>query len=207
MRRSFRAQAPGLGEFSEATAALAHRARQAGVTFEHNPVKNITSDLIWVVRRYLPHTQASEKFSSALSTYDVLPDLHTRRNETVNLAGLDLVTAEAAATLAQQGCAVTLFSPGRGIAVDGHPGYREATRKLFDQLGVKLIIGQLPDEINASEVWIVGALEKTPDISADDAQWSAPNPTQRVDAWLADAYEPNMLTTGIYDAVKLSLSL
>jgi 2,4-dienoyl-CoA reductase-like NADH-dependent reductase (Old Yellow Enzyme family) len=205
--QDWRAQAPGLGEFSEATAALAHRARQAGVTFEHNPVKNITSDLIWVVRRYLPHTQASEKFSSALSTYDVLPDLHTRRNETVNLAGLDLVTAEAAATLAQQGCAVTLFSPGRGIAVDGHPGYREATRKLFDQLGVKLIIGQLPDEINAPEVWIVGALEKTPDISADDAQWSAPNPTQRVDAWLADAYEPNMLTTGIYDAVKLSLSL
>ena len=206
--QDWRAQAPGLSEFSEATAALVHRARQAGVTFEHDTAKILASDLTWVVRRYVPHTEASEKFGAAQSTYDALPSVHTRHNQTINLAGLDLVTAEMAATLAQQGCAVTLYSPGRGIAIDGHPGYREATRKLFDQLGVTLMIGQLPDEIHASQTWIVGALEKTPDLSADDAQWSsAPDPAQRADAWLSDAYEPNMLTAGIYDAVKLSLSL
>jgi hypothetical protein len=205
--QDWRARAPGLSEFSEATAALVLRARQSGVKFEDDPVQNMTSDLIWVVRQYVPQTQASEKFGAALGTYDVLPSIQTRHNQTVNLAGLDLVTAETAATLGQQGCSVTLYSPGRGIAIDGHPGYREATRKLFDSLGVKLIVGQLPDEIHDPETWIVGALEKTPDISAEDAQWSAPNGAQRVDAWLADAYEPNMLTAGIYDAVKLSLSL
>jgi len=202
-----RALAPGLSEFSEATAALVLRARQAGVTFEHDTTQIFASDLTWVVRRYTPHTQATEKFGSAQNTYDALPSVRKRHNQTIKLAGLDLVTAEMATTLAQQGCAVTLYSPGRGIAVDGHPGYREATRKLFDQLGVTLIIGQLPDAINASETWIVGALEKTPDMSADDAQWSTPNAAQHVDAWLDDAYEPNMLTTGIYNAVKMSLAL
>lgn len=198
--QAWRATVPGQAEFGEATDALVQRARDAGVRFERRAARSEEYDLLWVVRRYQPSAAPS---TDALANYSVLDGSNRHCTAPVTAVGQDLGTAEAAVLLAQAGTPVALWTPARDIAVDAHPGYREATRRLLNDLVVEVRTGAAPDAKQPG-TQLLGQMVSPVGIDQENAQWSMPYVTVRPDAWLGDAYEPGVLTATIYAAVTIA---
>ena len=205
--QDWRARVPGLEEFAESTRALAGRAQRAGVRFVRDTLHPGDCDLVWAVRRFTPFAAtALTAGRDTLSSYEVLATPGRIQDDTVTLVGQDLATAEAALLLATHGKRVTLRCPTRSIALDGHPGYRESTLKAYKQLGV-IVETSFKGEIAQCEGdLVIGEIGPCAAIDTPGAQWTIPFMPARVDHWIDDAYEPNVLTRTVYEAADLALA-
>jgi 2,4-dienoyl-CoA reductase-like NADH-dependent reductase (Old Yellow Enzyme family) len=205
--QDWRARVPGLGEFADSTIALVGRAKRAGVRFVHDTGEPADCDLVWAVRRYTPFAANTLTGGrDALSSYEVLAAPERIAGDEVALIGQDLATAEAALLLASRGKRVTLRCPARFIALDGHPGYRESTLKAYQQLGVTVETSFKGEIAQCEGALVIGEIGPAAPIDSPEAQWTIPFPTVRVDQWIDDAYEPNVLTRTVYEAADLALA-
>lgn len=204
----WRANVPGQGEFAEATAALVHRAEDAGVQFEPRIPQSNEYDLLWVVRRLQP-VSSIEKFQSRASStsYDVVAGLQCDLTNPITVVGQDLATAEAALLLVEAGFRVDVWSSGRDIAIDAHPGYREATRHRLKAQGVDVRTNSIPDTHELAASLIIGQIAMATGVGDDSVRWVTPYPAGSPDAWLGDAYEPGALTTTIYEAMAVAVAV
>ncbi|MEI6113648.1 MAG: NADH:flavin oxidoreductase [Burkholderiales bacterium] len=205
--QDWRARVPGLEEFADSTAALVGRAKRAGVRFVLDTSEPADCDLVWAVRRYTPFAaNALTGGRDALSSYEVLAAPGRIQGDEVTLIGQDLATAEAALLLASHGKRVTLRCPTRFIALDGHPGYRESTLKAYKQLGVTVETSFKGEIAQCEGTLVIGEIGAAAAIDTPEAQWTIPFPPARVDHWIDDAYEPNVLTRTVYEAADLALA-
>ena len=192
-----RARTPGRAEYKDATAALLERALAAGACFTRAAADG-TADMNWVERRFEPTTPG------LISSYDVLAARVAlpAAGAHVLIRGDDLVSAEAAMLLAEAGCRVTLFPLGRDVAMDAHPGFREQLRRLLLERGHSI----LEDGIGVEGLWDMIVYGRDTMLGTDSpSAWHGVT-TVRPDALLNDAYEPNMLTLGVYAAAVIALN-
>ncbi|MCC5857458.1 MAG: tRNA-dihydrouridine synthase [Ectothiorhodospiraceae bacterium] len=212
----WRAGVPGQEEYEEVIAAAHRRAAGVGVRFA-DWVPSSRVDATWRVHNYQPVDDALlQRHTDAVDVYRVLSgDVAPGAGERVLVYGADLATVEAGALLRAAGCEVRLRVPARDVALDAHPGYREANRQLLETRRVDLRIARDIDGLEAGDIrWadhiVIGDTGKPR--YEDPAAWResavhAGEPTEsvRADAVLADAYEPGLMTRGIYDAVDMAL--
>lgn len=204
----WRAKVPGQTEFTEATEALLRRAQDAGAQIERRAPQANEYDLLWVVRRYQPlSSPATLSSRAAFTSYDVLAGAICHLQLPLTAVGQDLATAEAAVLLAEAGTRVEVWAPGRDIAVDAHPGYRESTRRRLSTLGVEVRTSKMPQAHQLLSALVVGQLASPARMDDNDAQWVIPYLTARPNAWLGDAYEPGLLTTTIYEAAAMAAAV
>src|SRR5690606_10461515 len=151
-----------------------------------------------------------------ISAYDVLCDKKTvAAGPAVAVVGPELASTEAAIRLARAGCTVRLYVPGRFIAGDAHPGYREASHRLLAALRLEVLIdsaGADAETLRCADTLVVVHMPSKSDYEYPAAWTTRPNETQAyggmpVSAFIADAYAPNLMTRGVYDAVDLAMSL
>jgi len=194
--QALRARTPRRTEYKDATAALLERALAAGACITHAPTDG-TADMNWVERRFEPTTPG------VLSPYDLLAGRVPipSAGAHVLVQGDDLVSAEAAMLLAEAGCRIALRS-SRGVAMDAHPGFREQLRRRLIEGGHSILENGSEAE-GAWEIILYGR-----DITLDTNSFSAWRgvSTRIYDALLDDAYEPNMLTRGVYAAALIALN-
>lgn len=200
--QAWRARVPGQVEHAEVLLAARRRAMAAGVRFLAGLMQDAEGDAVWRVRRFEPvDRERLDSLPNAVSSYDLL----ARRAavptgaRTVVL-GDDLASAEAALVAAIQGARVTLVISGAAIATDAHPGYREITLRKLNEAGATIVgrVGDLPP----ADLFAIG--HGPAPSRASPAAWAIP--AGKATAYLDDAYEPGMLTAGVYDAVALALS-
>jgi hypothetical protein len=160
------------------------------------------------VRGYQPRTSPATLSSrAAFTSYDVLAGAICHLQPPLTAVGQDLATAEAAVLLAEAGTRVEVWAPGRDIAVDAHPGYREATRRRLSTLGVEVRTSTVPKADQLLHTLLVGQLASPTGVADNDAQWVTPYLTACPDAWLGDAYEPGTLTATIYEAAAMAAAV
>ena len=205
--QGWRGAVPGQEEILEESVSLLERARRAGARLSTDALPALTSGmLVWTDRRFEPVMTAAASDLPTYSTYDVLGGrkaLSTYRFKSATVFGDDLSAAEAALILANRGAAVVLASPGRDIALDAHPGYRDVNRRSLEARGVKILL-DAPSPPPGGDVLVLGRGSTA--TSDGDAAWRGPeHDLSRVDAYLDDAYEPNALTRGVYAAFELAL--
>lgn len=210
--QAWRSGVPGQEEYAEGITALTHRAVRAGVTFP--PYRASPEDLVWRVRRYQPYDPSWRgRHHVVCSAYQVLSGEQSfAQGSQVAVVGVDLAAAEAAIVLAKAGCRVRLFSAMRDIAVDAHPGYREASRARLLQYEAEVRLcddGPQSHDLRWAEALVVGHPKEAS--YEDEPNWSAPqgaasDESTVTDAIIPDTYEPGLMTRGIYDAVDLALS-
>lgn len=206
--QAWRAEVPGQTEFTEATKALLQRAQDNGAKLERRTPQAGEYDLLWVVRGYQPRTSPATLSSrAAFTSYDVLAGAICHLQLPLTAVGQDLATAEAAVLLAEAGTRVEVWAPGRDIAVDAHPGYRESTRRRLSTLGVEVRTSKMPQAHQLLSTLVVGQLASPASMDDNDAQWVIPYLTARPNAWLGDAYEPGLLTTTIYEAAAMAAAV
>jgi 2,4-dienoyl-CoA reductase-like NADH-dependent reductase (Old Yellow Enzyme family) len=192
-----RARAPGQDEYAEGASALLARALAAGVRLDPAPVDG-TADLHWAERQFEPVAAGVPSVYDLLTGRIALPPAGAR----VLAAGDDLASGEAATLLAAHGCRVTLASPDRDVVVDGHPGFREQIKRRLAETGQTVLLGGE----TADGPWDLVLHGRDPAMDAGStAAWRTD--ASNVDAWLDDAYEPNMLTLGVYAAASLALEV
>lgn len=208
--QSWRAAISGQQEYDEAVSSAEHRALSAGVTYSTERPDDDT--LIWKVCRYQPVDASwADRHTSVISVYEVLSEeQHVSPDDTVVVVGSDLATAETAIKIASAGCAVRLYVSARQVASDAHPGYREACHRLLLAAGVDLHLesnGPDASSLEWARVFVVGHSGTT---AVNDANaWCVPSAVadaygkRTADATINDAYEPGIMTQGIYDAVNL----
>ncbi len=203
--QAWRAAVPGQQEFGEATGSLVLRARDAGVRIERRLPRADEYDVLWVVRRYQPVSLfAAQSPHTAFTSYGILAGMNRRGAARVTAMGQDLATAEAALLLAISGACVEVRTPGRDIALDAHPGYREATRRRLKGLGVEVLTDSPPQAADMHDALLMGQLEPGGGTDGKDASWVMPYSTPDPDAWLGDAYEPAALTAAVYEAAAIA---
>ena len=200
--QAWRARVPGQEEYCEAIAALAERARRAGVAIRTGTTETNEAMTRWAVRRFEPVLCNG---SSAVSSYDILSGRRKiAKGRSIIVHGDDLSAAEAAIVLAHAGNEVTLCSPGAQIAADAHPGYREVSRRVLAASGAKIELN-VPAVPSTADAVVYGrALGLGYENSA---AWVIGKEAADADALLDDAYEPDAMTRGIYAAVKLAFSI
>jgi len=195
--QAWRARVPGQGEHGEVLQGARARAAAAGVAFTPTAPETVTDH--WRVRRFQPVAQPTLGEVRAVSCYDVLSGrVSIDGAQHVVAIGDDLATAEVALMAANRGARVTLVTPGKDIASDAHPGYREITRTQLMALGATLVQDNVvPGD---GDLHVIG---RDPSLSYDaPAAWVMP--TEPADALISDAYEPGAFTTGVYDAFDLA---
>lgn len=198
--QAWRARVPGQQEHGEVIDAVLRRAINAGVRISDSLAVDQDSE-VWRTRRYQPIDQDRlGELPGSVPSYALLSqsvDISPGRR--VVVIGNDLSSAEAALLAASHGAPVTLHSSTSAIAVDAHPGYREASLRQILAHG-----GQVTQEaprFDPGDLVVVGHARNA---SYDDADsWLLPlEPTHRL---LSDAYEPGAMTRGIYEAVAAAL--
>ena len=195
--QAWRARVPGQGEHGEVLQGARARAAAAGVAFTPTAPGSVTDH--WRVRRFQPVNIQAHGPVDTVSCYDVLSGRTPLKNRHHVVAiGDDLATAEVALMAASRGARVTLVTPGKDIASDAHPGYREITRNQLLALGATLVQDNaVPGD---GDLHVIG---RDPSLSYDDpGAWVMP--TEPADALISDGYEPGAFTTGVYDAFDLA---
>jgi len=193
--QAWRAAVPGQAEYAESIEAALLRARGAGVEVERGLPAASQYDLLWVTRRYQPQ--------DGRGRYDVLAGMTA---DAASIAGADLAALEAALKLAARSAAgrgdgrrVVLYSPGKDVATDAHPGYRALGKRLMHELGGAIELETAPP---ATALGGAPAGAKF----GDETCWRFPYAVEHPDAWIADAYEPGLMTRAIYEAAELAAS-
>lgn len=203
--QAWRSLIPGQEEYGEGIAALAERARRAGVLFRSSAGGCAGDAIRWAVRRFEPVARDGSTAGQDLTSYDVLSGrCRIAGDSPVTVYGDDLSAAEAAIVLGGAGHRVKLCSPAADIAVDAHPGFRDVSRRRLAALGVEVERkGAAPCEVDG--VLVRG---RSGGLSYEDAgAWAVPEGAGEVDAFIDDAYEPGAMTRGIYAAAELAFAL
>lgn len=185
-------------EYDETIEAARTRATDAGVRIEPTLAVPDRFELRWVVRRFQPASDA------ATSAYDVLAGRASGEASTeTDVIGADLACAEAAVRLAQSGARVRLRSPGADIALDAHPGFRALNRRVLDAAGALIEVKMPLDQAFGTKRIVSGHPVTTPIAYGADEGWAYPH-GRDADAFIDDAYEPGLMTQGVYAAVRLA---
>lgn len=202
--QAWRARIPSQEEYAAVIEAARRRAAEAGVRVVLDPEPAAE---IWRVRRYEPVDRGMlAAVANSASCYDVLAGRVRLKSVRRAVAiGGDLATAEAAILVAKSGAQTILLSPDDNIGMDAHPGYREMAQRTLRELAADIRLGPAAQPADAdlgADLVIVGhAAQSDP---SSPSNWTASNlPAAR---WLSDAYEPNLMTKGIYEAVDLAIS-
>ncbi len=200
--QAWRAQVPTQEEYAEVIEAALRRALAAGARMVREAK---ATEQTWRVRRYEPVDRALLSVTAnSVSCYDVLAGrVDIDAGERVTVIGGDLASAEAAIVAAARGARATLVSPHDNIAMDAHPGYREIARRTLGRLNADIRLGPAgravgPDR-RADRIIIGHAAERRAPRHSD---WTTPDLSAT--HWLCDAYEPNRMTQGIYEAFALA---
>ncbi len=207
--QGWRARVPGLEEIAETAQALLARARAAGVELVRGEPRVGTLDVLWAVRRFVPTAAVLKRLHGAITSWDVLGGsgrLGGARRAVV--IGDDLSSADAAVVLAARGLAVKLYSPGRDIGMDAHPGFREVARRALAARGATVVTetaDALPDALVDGAMLVVGADWRSSDEGA--GAWWVPELPAGVDGYLDDAYEAGRATRTVYDAMARAMAL
>ncbi len=198
--QSWRARVPGQEEYREVVNAVLRRATRAGVQISDSPPLNEYVET-WRVKRYQPvdRTRLAE-VTGSVSSYALLSQsVNVPAGRRVVVVGDDLSAAEAALLAASRNAKVILHSSTSTIAVDAHPGYRELTLRAFLACGGEVI--QTPPALARDDFVVIGHAGSA---SYDDAgSWLTPR--EPADRLLSDAYEPGVMTRGIYEALAVAL--
>lgn len=203
--QAWRAQVPTQEEYAEVIEAALRRALAAGARLVREAE---AIEQTWRVRRYEPvHRALLSATANSVSCYDVLAGrVEIGAGERVTVIGGDLASAEAAIVAAARGARVTLLSPYDNIAMDAHPGYREIARRTLGRLNADIRLGPAgraaESDLCADRIIVGHAAERSASTHSD---WTAPDlPATH---WLSDAYEPNRMAQGIYEAFALASGL
>ena len=186
--QGWRARVPGQGEYRETIEAARRRAAAVGARFVSAGAAR-PADATWRVRRYEPIDRARlAGLRQAVSSYDVLSGrTPVAPRARVAVLGADLSAAEAALCAAVSGAAVTLFSSGRGVALD-------ATVRTGPE-------GEpCPSDLAGRDLVVIGHVSGAR--YDDPAAWAGDGAP--ADAFLEDAYEPGNMTSGVYAAFELA---
>lgn len=196
--QAWRAAVPGQAEYAEVIDAAVNRAEAAGASIVKAAPGAGEYDVLWVTRHYQPGTTRD------IDAYDVLAGrMPARAAPRFTVVGQDLASAEAGLRLASDGAMVTVLSPGADLALDAHPGYRAINRRLLDEAGAAVRTGTLPEGRLLEGRVVRGHPIAAPIAFGEDQGWAYPYGAT-ADAFIDDAYEPGLMTRGIYDAVALA---
>jgi len=202
--QAWRGRVPGQEEYLEGIAALAARARQAGVEIHIGTTAANRAAIRWATRRFEPALRDGRSLAHAATSYDVLSGRRTiAKGLPITVHGDDLSAAEAAIVLAHAGHRVTLCSPAAGIAADAHPGFRDVSLRMLAAAGARIEFN-VPAVPSTAGVVVYGRAPGL--VYESNAAWVTGEEAADADALLDDAYEPGAMTRGIYTAVKLALS-
>lgn len=201
----WRAAIPGQQEYLETIAVAKRRLLSVGGEFTSDPIEE--GSVLWGESRFLP---VDRKLVAADVLYKPVWQVFASAEAeptaaTIAVVGSSLMTVESAILLASRKHTVHLFTGGGSIAADAHPGYREKCRDLLIQLNIVLHTEPAPlatDVLSGfGEVFLgAGAHHDTTDIGA----WTQPQGAYR--SVIRDAYEPGLMTQGIYEAMDLAMS-
>lgn len=200
--QAWRACVPGQQEYTEVVEAVLRRATEAGVRIRSSPTTSERME-IWRTRKYQPIDQTwLAQVPGSVSSYALLSQsVDIAAGRRVVVIGDDLSAAEAALLAASRDARVLLCTTRPTIAVDAHPGYREATLRQFVAYGGR--VTQEAPELAPDDLVIVG---HSANASYDDASgWLSP--AESADRLLSDAYEPGAMTRGIYEAFATAMNL
>ncbi len=213
--QAWRSKVPGQEEYAEMLQSVEHRALQAGATYDDTIPP--AGALIWRSHCFQPQAVLQQTGGiQVLNAYEVLAGKHSlQAGERVVAFGPDLETAEAAILLAQAGCKLDVYIPGSWVAVNSHPGYRVASKRLIEKFGASLHtrcagLGEL--DLTGAKALLLGYPAELPAYEDPD-QWRMPEQVQNAyaasgtNALLGDAYEPGLMTRGVYEAVDIALQV
>jgi 2,4-dienoyl-CoA reductase-like NADH-dependent reductase (Old Yellow Enzyme family) len=207
-----RAEVPGQSIVAETAAAMRRRAAAEGVSFASGDGAPGGFEVVAATRRFRPFgSPVAANGTVSRDPIEVLAGSNTfaAQNQRAVVMGDDLCSAEAAVLLAEGGAEVTLWLPGKGVAMDAHPGFREVTGRALAERGVVVerevedVLGKAPPL--SGGLIVVGRTGKA--AYEDPAAWSAPALNGGDVLWLDDAYEPGAMARGVYDAVDAAIAL
>ena len=199
--QGWRGMVPQQHEYAELVAAAMHRASLSGVRFLRRAPVAGEFDRLWAVRRYQPGGASSP------NCYEVLQEAVELPEELLLLVhGGDLASTEAAVKLAMNGRRVRLSTSQADFCLDAHPGFRALHRRSIAQCGAELLTSVPLPQAQAGEAVIAGPASSPGARNMQDSDWCYPyaefgTPAACID----DAYEPGLMTTGVYAAVALAL--
>jgi 2,4-dienoyl-CoA reductase-like NADH-dependent reductase (Old Yellow Enzyme family) len=203
----WRSRVPGQEEYGEVIVALERRARRAGVRFQSGEVAD--DAVVWRVRCYQPLNQdLLDAHPDATTVYQVLAALRVpEAGRRVLVHGADLASVEAAILMQSRGCRVRLLVPARDVGLDAHPGYREACRVLLAETGAEVFLESGAEISEQTMRWADALVIGHGSIARYDDQsaWTDFTAPGNGDRCLADAYEPGLMTRGIYAAADMVL--
>jgi hypothetical protein len=199
--QQWRGTVPKQGEYAELVAAAQHRAAMAGVMFSFLAPAANEYDRLWSVRRYQPGD------ASPPSCYDVLRGAASFPPDTaLHVRGGDLASSEAAVKLAKDGYRVELSTPLADICLDAHPGFRVLHRRLIEEFGGRVLSALAAPEAGAGLTVISGPTTRSGRKETLQPDWDYPYAAVgNADACIDDAYEPDLMTAGVYAAVELAV--
>lgn len=206
-----RALVPTQRGIAEVTDALLGRAVRAGVHLQADLPTANGFDMIWGIESFRPmDAWRPAREVPVAAAADLLEDAELpAKGERITVVGDDLCAAEVALWLADLGAVVSLLSPGRDIAVDAHPGFREVTRRALAAAGAEVAVALAEpfehDALTQADRLVLGrggALDWE-----KQTNWRRRDLPFEVSGRLKDAYEPNLLTRTVYEAVDMALGL
>jgi 2,4-dienoyl-CoA reductase-like NADH-dependent reductase (Old Yellow Enzyme family) len=192
---------PQQDEYAELVAAAQCRAARAGVQFLVRAPAAGEFDRLWSVRRYQPGG------ASFPNCYEVLQGKASfPANATLLVHGGDLASTEAATKLAKAGHRVELSTPLADICLDAHPGFRALHRRLIADFGGRVFSSVAAPETGTGKTLITGPASSPGRKDLLQSDWVYPYAALgTADASIDDAYEPGLMTAGVYAAVELAV--
>lgn len=201
--QAWRARVPGMGEYAEVVQSILRRATQVGVRVSNDVPAVRENSKIWRTRWFEPiDWNRLSAVPNSMTCYAILSGkAQIVPGQKVMVIGNDLATAEAALVAAEERGCVTLYISTKTVAADAHPGYREVDGRRLTSCGVR-ISHEIP-QLTSDAIVVVGHTE-----GADfDNYASWCRPSEYSDYLIADAYEPGLMTRGIYEAFAIALDL
>jgi 2,4-dienoyl-CoA reductase-like NADH-dependent reductase (Old Yellow Enzyme family) len=201
--QQWRGSVPQQAEYAELVAAAQRRAAQAGARFLPRAPAAGEFDRLWSVRRYQPGGECSP------NCYDVLEGkANFPANAALLVCGGDLAGTEAAVKLAKVGHQVELSTPLADICLDAHPGFRALHRRLIADFGGRVFISVDAPAAGTGKTLVAAPASRPGSRELLQSDWVYPySALGTADASIDDAYEPGLMTAGVYAAVELALSL
>lgn len=189
-------------EYAELIAAAQRRAELADVRFFRRAPAADEVDRLWSVRRYQPANAATPNCYEVVQGGVDLP-----LEAPLVVRGGDLVSAEAAVKLAKSGHLVELSTSLADICLDAHPGFRSLHRRLLRELGAGVVSSAAAPTARAGWPIVVGPTTVPGRRESEPGDWVYPYAGFGVPhATIDDAYEPGLMTAGVYAAAELALT-
>jgi len=201
--QAWRSSVPGQEEYADLVAAAQRRATLAGVEFLRPAPRADETDRLWSVRRYQPANAATPNCYAVVQGSADLP-----LDASLLVHGGDLVSAEAAVKLAKSGHRIELSTPLTDICLDAHPGFRSLHLRLLRELGAVVACSTAAPAPRAGRPIVAGPTTAPGRKELEPGDWVYPYAAFGVPhATIDDAYEPGLMTAGVYAAAELALTV